>query len=318
MNRHAAFAVAVLAAVALTACGKEPDKVPERPSPTATVVASGTSPAGTRTVTDQAGREVSLPDTVETVAALSPAAADFAAALGLQVVARTTDTSPDPFPGAKPAGSAISPDFNAVAAANPDLVLADAAYQSGRTRDFDRFSRPVYMFKATSFQDVLATLAALGEATGRTGEAATARDSLETRAGQALARARAKGGSPRVLVLTGGGRDVFGGGAATYIGSLLSYLGTTNVLGAVADGGPIPGFGVIEVGSAAALNPDAVLILPSGQGGLADQIKADKAWANVPALRQGKVVDLDTTLFLRAPGPRAGEALEKLASLLWP
>jgi ABC-type Fe3+-hydroxamate transport system substrate-binding protein len=65
-------------------------------------------------------------------------------------------------------------------------------------------------------------------------------------------------------------------------------------------------------------NPDAVLLLPSGQGGLAEQIKASKAWAEVPAVKQGRVVDLDTTLFLRAPGPRAGEALEKLVALLWP
>lgn len=72
-----------------------------------------------------------------------------------------------------------------------------------------------------------------------------------------------RGAAPKVLVLTGGGRDVFGGGAGTYVGSLLSLLGATNVLGAVADGGPIPGFGVIDVSSAAALNPDAVLLLPS-------------------------------------------------------
>lgn len=121
-----------------------------------------------------------------------------------------------------------------------------------------------------------------------------------------------------MLVLTGGGRDVFGGGAGTYIGSLLALLGAANVLGTVADGGPIPGFGVIDVSSAAALNPDAVLLLPSGQGGLAEQIKGDRAWANVAAVKQGRVIDLDTTLFLRAPGPRAGEALEQLVALLWP
>lgn len=317
MTRAAAFAALLVAGLFFGACGKESEKVPERPSPTATISAAA-GQTGARSVTDQTGRTVSLPQEVRSVAALSPAAADFASALGLEVVARTTDTPAEAFPGAKPGGSAISPDFNAIAAANPDLVLADAAYQSGRTRDFDRFSKPVYVFKAASYTDVLATLTALGEATGRQDAAAVARAALEAKAEQALSRARAKGGSPGVLVLTGGGRDVFGGGAGTYLGSLLSFLGATNVLGSVADGGPIPGFGVIEVTSAAAMNPDAVLLLPSGQGGLADQIKGDRAWANVPAVKQRRVVDLDTTLFLRAPGPRAGEALEKLAALLWP
>lgn len=314
--RLRALLVAVALAGLVAGCGKEPDKVPTRPSPTATV--PGTQAGGSRNVTDQTGRTLSIPDTVTTVAALSPAAADFASALGLEVVARTTDTPAGAFPSAKPAGSAISPDFNAIAATDPDLVFADAAYQSGRTRDFDRFSKPVYIFKATSYADVLATLTALGEATGRQDAAVGARAALETRAGQALARARAKGGSPRVLVLTGGGRDIFGGGDATYLGSLLSFLGATNVLGAGPEGGPIPGFGVVEVSGAAALKPDAVLILPSGQGGLADKIRADRFWASTPAVKLGRVVDLDTTLFLRAPGPRAGEALEQLAALLWP
>lgn len=252
------------------------------------------------------------------MAALSPAAADYAKALGLEVVTRTTDTPAGTFPSAKPAGSAISPDFNAIAAADPDLVLADAAYQSGRTRDFDRFSKPVYVFKAASFEEVLATLTELGKATGREDEAAKARADLEERANAARAAARAKGGSPRVLVLTGGGRDVFAAGSETYIGSLLAYLGATNVTGAVADGGPIPGFGVVEIGAAAVLKPDVVLVLNSGQGGLAAQVSSDPAWAASAAVQQKRVIDLDITLFLRAPGPRAGEALETLAKLLWP
>lgn len=308
-----AAAIALLAG----ACGEEPAKVPPRPSPTATIAAAADT-NGAHTATDQVGRSVTIPDDVRTIAALSPAAADFAAALGFEVVTRTTDTPADAFPNAKPAGSAISPDFNAVAAVNPDLVLADAAFQSGRSRDFDRFSKPVYVLKATSFDDVLATLTALGDATNHRDEASAAVAKLRARAEAARTLATARGGSPRTLVLTGGGRDVFGAGSATYIGSLLAYLGATNVLGAVADGGPIPGFGVVEVSAAATLNPGAVLILPSGQGGLSDQVKTSPAWANTAAVKQGRVVDLDTTLFLRAPGPRAGEALEKLVAILWP
>ena len=317
MRTGGAIAAAVLAGFALAGCGKEAAKVPERPSPTATVASIATA-GGDHTVTDQLGRTVLLPGQVRTVAALSPAAADYAKALGLEAVTRTTDTPAAAFPNAKPAGSAISPDFNAIAAADPDLVLADAAYQSGRTRDFDRFSKPVYVFKAASFEEVLATLTELGKATDREDEAAEARANLEEQADAARAAARAKGGSPRILILTGGGRDVFAAGSETYIGSLLAFLGATNVTGAVADGGPIPGFGVVEIGAAAMLKPDVVLVLNSGQGGLAAQVSSDPAWAASAAVQQKRIIDLDITLFLRAPGPRAGEALETLSKLLWP
>ena len=315
--KKAALAAAAFAAFLLGACGKQPDEVPARPSPTATIAAQATR-ASDRTVTDMAGRSVTIPDSVRTVVALSPSAADFANALGMEVIGRTTDTPEASAPAAKPVGSALSPDFNTIAVLAPDLVIADAAYQSGRTRDFDRFSHPVFVLKAGTYPEVLSALTALGKATNRETEADSARSALEARAASALEAAKSRGGSPRVLILTGGGRDVFGGSSATYLGSLLQFLGATNVLGSVADGGPIPGFGVIDVSQSASLNPDIVLILNSGQGGLGAQIQADKAWAGTAALRDRRVIELDTTLFLRSPGPRAGEALETLVALLWP
>jgi ABC-type Fe3+-hydroxamate transport system substrate-binding protein len=309
---------AVLAgALFFAACGKAADPVPPRPSPTPTIAANVT--AGPRTVTDMIGRAVRLTEEVRTVAAMSPAAAEFAAALGLEIVGRTTDTAESVAPGARPTGSSLTPDFGAIAGLEPDLVIADAAFHSGRTRDFEKFPYPVFVIKAASYGEVLATLVALGEATGRAAEAERARTSIEERVVAVVLKARAQAGEPpKVLVVTGGGRDVFGGGSATYAGSLLEKLGAVNVLGPAPEGGPIPGFGVIEIAQAAGANPDVVLVLPSGVGGLAEQIRAEPAWAGTTAVRDGRIHELDVALYLRAPGPRVAEALEGLYGLLWP
>lgn len=307
----------VLGAVLLVACGEAADPVPARPTPTPTIAAKVT--AGPRTVTDMTGRPVRLTEEVRTVAAMSPAAAEFAAELGLEIVGRTTDTAASVAPAAKPAGSSLTPDFTVIAALEPDLVIADAAFHSGRTRDFEKFPYPVFMIRAASYDEVLATLEALGGAAGREAEAERARGAIVERVEAAVLKARAQAGDrPRVLVVSGGGRDVFGGGTATYIGSLLDELGAVNVLGSAPEGGPIPGFGVIEIVQAASTNPDVVLVLPSGQGGLVEQIRADPAWAATPAVRDGRVHELDVTLYLRTPGPRVAEALEGLDELLWP
>ena len=307
---------AILAAAwLLGGCGKASDPVPERPTPTPEVTASVV--AGSRQVTDMTGRSVALHETIRTVVTLSPSAADFATALGLEVVGRSTDTAESAAPGAKPVGAAISPDFNAVAALKPDLVLADAAYRSGRTRDFDRFAYPVFIIKAQTYQGVLEALTAVGEATGTGDRAAQLRSDIESRA--TTLRDQVKGRSPvRMLLLTGGGRDVFAGGSLTYAGSLAEFLGAQNVLGNTPEGGPIPGFGVVEIGQAASLNPDVVLIVPSGQAGLLEQLTAHPSWANSGAVRNNRVYNLDTALFLRSPGPRAAEAFEVLFKLLWP
>lgn len=304
-------------ALFFAACGKAADPVPPRPSPTPTIAANVT--AGPRTVTDMIGRPVRLTEEVRTVAAMSPAAAEFAAALGLEIVGRTTDTAESVAPAARPTGSSITPDFTAIAGLEPDLVIADAAFHSGRTRDFEKFPYPVFVINAARYDEVLAALVALGEATGREAQAERARESIEERAGAVVLKARAQTGEPpKVLVVTGGGRDVFGGGSATYAGSLLEQLGAVNVLGAAPEGGPIAGFGVIEIAQAASTNPDVVLVLPSGQGGLAEQIRAEPAWAGTPAVRDGRVHELDVALYLRAPGPQVAEALEGLYELLWP
>lgn len=319
MRTPALAVVSMLALLAAVACGKAKDPVPERPSPTPEVVAS--RPAGSRAVVDMIGRSILVNDDVKTVVALSPSAADFAVALRLEVIGRTSDTPEPAGAGAKVTGSTISPDFNAIAALDPDMVIADAAYHSGRTRDFDRFALPVFVVKANSYTEVLTALMALGEATGHSGDATEAVDALKERAGDVIAAAKAKGASmaaPKVLILTGGGRDVFAGGDGSYLGDLVQTLGGTNVFATADDSGPIAGYGVVDVGQAASLAPDVVLVLSSGTGGLAEEVKANPAWAGSAAIRNGRVYELDTALFLRAPGPRVGEALETLLPLLWP
>ena len=104
----------------------------------------------------------------------------------------------------------------------------------------------------------------------------------------------------------------------TYVGNLLSMLGAENALPNPPEGGPLPGFGVIDAGQAALLRPDIVLILPAGDGSLESRIRSDPAWAAAPAVRNGRVSVLDRMLFLRAPGPRIAEAIETLLELLYP
>jgi len=312
----AALAVAMLA-LAAAGCGSPRETAP--PRPTATPTLAGGAPAGARTVTDMAGRQVALPGRVDRVVVTAPAAADYARALGLEVVGQPTDIPPAE--GARPVGTTLNPDFAAIAALAPDLVIGDAAVQGARIADFDRFTLPVYLVKATDYLAILDAVERLGAATGREEAAAELRAGIEARvvaAAVAARERRAARGDLRVLVLTGSGRDVFAAGPSTYVGNLLSMLGAQNALANPPDGGPLPGFGVIDPGAAVQLMPDVVLVLPAGDAPLDAQIRSDPAWASTPAVRNGRVFAIDRMLFLRAPGPRIAEAIETLLALLWP
>jgi iron complex transport system substrate-binding protein len=267
------------------------------------------------------GRNVALSETVSTVVALSPSAAEFAAALGLQVIGRSSDTPQSEAPSASAVGPAISPDFAAVAALRPDLVIADAAYHAGRTRDFDRFAIPVFAIKANTFGDVLGSVDALGEASGLVDAAGKLRASITAEASGAVELAKQRAANrpaPKVLILTGGGRDVFSGSESSYLGDLVKLLGGANVLATATEGGPVPGFGVVDVNQAASLNSDVVFILSSGEGGLAERIRTQPQWASTPAVKSGRIHEVDTMRYLRAPGPGVAEAMEALVGLLWP
>jgi iron complex transport system substrate-binding protein len=314
---RAALVGLALAGLLLAACGTERQYAPPRPTPTPTL--EGGTVAGDRVVTDMADREVRVPERVERVVVIAPAAADYARALGLTVIGQPTDVPGAE--GAAPVGTTLNPDFRAIAALEPDLVIGDAAVQGARIPDFDRFTRPVFLVRATDYNAILEAVDRLGEATGRQDAAAALRAELENRvitAALVARERRAAAGPLRVLVLTGAGRDVFAAGTTTYIGNLLSILGAENALASPPEGGPLPGFGAIDPGHAALLAPDVVLVLPAGEGGLDGAIRRDPAWAHTPAVRDGRVYVIDRMLFLRAPGPRIGEAIGSLLALLWP
>lgn len=316
--RRTALLVAACCALAVgaltAACGKEQAPVEARPSATPTLPAAGQ--AGTRTVTDMAGRDVRLPDTARRVVAISPSTVAFALELGLDLLGRPSDAT-QPGAQAVPAvGSTLSPDFRAIASLAPDLVLADAAFHGSRLKDFDAFPYPVYVVNAASYHGVLDALAGIGEATGETARATEVADGIETRI--AAVRARIAGEAPPgVLILTGSGREIYAGSDSTYLGDLVRVLGATNVLGDTPQGAPIAGFGLVEPSELATLNPDVVLVIAAGQGGLADEIRTSPLWAGAAAVTNDAVYELDTTTYLRSPGPDVADTIEALAAMLY-
>lgn len=315
MTRISLAVLLVFAALAVAACGTAKDPVPARPTPTPTLERS--SPTGTaasgRTVTDMTGRTVALPGTVARVIAISPTAADLATALGLEIIGKASDSQgPD---AAANVGSSLSPDFAGMAKLQPDLVIADAAYQGSFSRDFERFPYAVFVVKVESYDSALRALESLGEATGRTEQAKQAANG--TRARVDAAKEKLAGKHPSVLIVTGQGREVYGASEATYAGDLAKLLGASNVLGATADGAPLAGFATVDINQLATKNPDYVLVIARTQGpSLAADIRASAAWANREVIRNNRVIELDARLFLRAPGPSVADAVEKLAAIL--
>jgi iron complex transport system substrate-binding protein len=195
-------------------------------------------------------------------------------------------------------------------------VIGDAGLQGALRPSFDEFPYPVFLIKVASYEESLHAFRAVGEAVGQKERAEELVAGTEAKVAEAKQSIVGKL-QPKVLILTGSGRDVYAGSDASYVGSLVKLLGATNVLGAAPQGAPIAGFGLVEVEQAAVTAPDVVLIVAGSQSDLRAQIQASPAWAESRAVRDGRVVSLDATTFLRSPGARAGDAVAELARVMY-
>jgi iron complex transport system substrate-binding protein len=68
-----------------------------------------------------------------------------------------------------------------------------------------------------------------------------------------------------------------------------------------------------------AANPDVILLTDGGNDGgqsLAT-VRARPGWANIAAVKSGRVHEISADVFTR-PGPRIADAVEQLVKLLYP
>ena len=62
----------------------------------------------------------------------------------------------------------------------------------------------------------------------------------------------------------------------------------------------------------------AITAGPPGGTTITESLSSNPAWADVPAVKNGRVTEIDLEIYLQAPGPRVEDALGELAVLLYP
>src|SRR5437762_486693 len=131
-------------------------------------------------VTDDAGRRVTLATPAQRIVSLLPSFTEllFAIGAGDRLVGRTTWCDYPPAALAVPSvGEALTPNVEAVAARQPDLVLLYRAAQTElAVRQFERLGIPAVLLRVDRLEDVARAARLLGRLTQR----AAAGDSLAT------------------------------------------------------------------------------------------------------------------------------------------
>ena len=327
------LATALLASASLlAACSNDDgDSTPEATATTAetatasespTEAASATEAAAGGAVRDLMGREVTIAAPPERIVTLSPSAIEILYAVGGEAIGRsTTAVHPGGVEALTDIGPSYQPNMEAILALDPDLVIADASAQAhlldaitGSLGDV-----PVLFVGAAAYDDVATSMRILGQALGKQSEAEAAIAAMD--AAKADAQAAAQGQTPPlVLILNGAPDDFFVALPDSWPGSMVELLGGENVAAGQPAAGPFPGYTQLSLEAILASKPDVILTITAGPPGstLAQGILGETAYAELPAVQNGRVHEIDVEVFLQAPGPRAADGLRELATLLYP
>jgi iron complex transport system substrate-binding protein len=262
------------------------------------------------TFVDDFGDTLALRTAPKRIVSLNPATTElfFALGAGDRLVGRTHyDLYPPEALNVPDLGSAIPPNVESVIGVHPDLVVL---YASNANRDpakrMHAAGIPTLTLHGDHIADFRRAVVLLGRIVGDTARARTVVDSVSG----TLDRVRVKmAGAPRVTTFwKAWDNPVIAIGGGSFLTELVEIAGGKNIYG----DDPRPAFDV-TIEDVVRRDPDVVLAGPES----ASRMKTQPAWRALRAVREGRVLIVDTTLVGR-PGVRLGEAAVLLARLMHP
>lgn len=282
-----------------------------------------------RSVIDESGRTVRLPLDVRRIVTLAPNLAEIVCALGAQdkLVAVSNYTDHPAAAKAKPSvGMPISPSLEAIVAAKPDVVLATAVNTWETVNSLTRMGIAVYTTDPHSVADMLRSISDVGGVIGANEEAQALVKSLRARLDSLHAKLADAPPVPVLFVVWD--HPLQSVGVHTFIADALSLAGAESVVRTSQD------WPLVSMEEVVKLNPAYIVYADNqmGSGAAADsprlagvnaavarhlqQLRADRSWREVPAVRAGHIAVVSQEI--DSPAPGLVDVIEQLAQELRP
>jgi iron complex transport system substrate-binding protein len=296
------IAAVALGAAALSACGSSDDAASPSASPA----------AGPITVTDDSGAEVTLDQAATRIVSMAPANTEIVYAIGAgdKLVAGTSyDDYPEEAKALPEIGDFANPSVEKIASFQPDLVLAAGGLQDKLRSRLEELGVRVYVVDPKAYDGAIATIENVGKLAGSDAGAAQVTD--EMTAAQMEVQTAVGDLEKATTFLEIYSKPLMTAGAGTFIDDMITIAGGENI-GATAGSG-FPNFSTEVL----AKDDPAVYIADSGSMSEPGDIESRAGFADLTAVRDGRVYVIDDNLIAR-PGPRLAEGLRTLAEMIHP
>ncbi len=291
----------------------------------------GRTPASSATphvlsATDDLGKTVALARPARRIVSLSPAATEtlFAIGVGDKLVGVTEFCDYPPQAKAiEKVGGYLDPSVEKVAAAAPDLIVAQRGTSSEVLAALEEIGAPLFVLDPKTYDDVVAGIERLAVLTAAPLAGRVVRE-MRRVAAEVAARLRKAKPKSRPLVLLGDPHlaDEAGlwlPGGDTLHHDLIVRAGGRNIAGDVSGGWQALSLEVVLQRA-----PEVIVATRRADEDAEDKrrevlraLRAAPGWAGTPAVREGRVYVIEENVLLR-PGPRLAEALWALARFFHP
>ena len=251
--------------------------------------------------------------------ATSPAVAQICDKLELDLVGvcNTSGTLPDRYKDVKKVGMAMSPDLEILSSLSPDYILSPNSLQSDLQPKYASVGVKSLFLNLRSVEGMYASISDLGTKFGREEQAQKLVDEFNSFMDEYRSKNAGKD-SPNVLVLMGLPGSYIIATENSYVGSLVKLAGGTNVYG----DGDGQEFLNVNTEDMQSKNPDVILraahALPDQVKEMfAEEFETNDIWKHFDAVKNGRVYDLDSSLFNMSANFSYPEALEALSPMLY-
>ncbi len=278
-------------------------------SPSAAGAEASPSPI---TVTDDAGRQVTLAAPPRRIVSISASNTEILYALGLEDSVVGVDQYSDypPTVEEKPrVGGYARPDLEKIVVLEPDLILGTGIHVKTTLPELERRGLATMIVDPRDLNSVLEKIRLIGSMTARDREAEALVGRLRARIEAVEARVR---DATPVRVFYELSPQLHTAGPGSFVDDLIRRVGGTNIAAGAGKEWPQLDQEVIFLA-----NPEVILLADHAAGESPERVAARPGWNQISAVRNGRVVALDPDVCNRA-GPRLVDGLEMIARTLHP
>lgn len=278
---------------------------------------------GFATVTDDAGRTVTIPAKPQRIVPLSASFLEPLHALKAPVVARvsTQIAVPEEDKNLPEVGTVYNINMESVVAQKPDLVIVNKGKNEKFISSFESNHIPVIVLNMKTYDQVKHAVTLMGEVTGNKNESQDLLKQMDQKIADVQKKLPKEG--KRIAIIYGTSQSVTVQLKTSIAGSIADMLGLKNIADGMTPLQNNPTSAPYSLEQIAAANPDVIFIATMGdvkaiREGVLKNIESNPAWKALSAVQAGHVYFLPQDQFLLSPGIQYPEAVEYMAKLAYP